>query len=154
MPAPTVRDCSMSPAAGQALLVESTGGVGRVPGGAAPGSGIKGTGWAPLRPPAPACGSSRATGAGSVVIIARALAAMPVDALAEDCFNQMVNGVESFWTAVYRPFMTRDLTRKTVREIVYKGLRQTKGSYTALAPLFNVQPGDYKRMHSFLQQHD
>ena len=83
-----------------------------------------------------------------------AVAATPVDALAEDCFNQMVNGAESFWTAVYQPFMTRDLTRKTVREIVYKGLRQTKGSYKALAPLFNVQPGDFKRMHSFLQQHD
>ena len=66
----------------------------------------------------------------------------------------MVRDLESFWTAVYEPFMARHLTREMVRAIVYQGLRHTKGSYKALAPLFNLQPSDYKRMLSFLQQND
>jgi transcriptional regulator with GAF, ATPase, and Fis domain len=76
------------------------------------------------------------------------------DAVAAACFERMVRGLESFWTVVYEPFMMRDITRATVRDVVWRGLRVTKGSYKALAPLFNVGPNEYKRMLNFLQQHD
>jgi transcriptional regulator with GAF, ATPase, and Fis domain len=76
------------------------------------------------------------------------------DAVAAACFDRMVRGLESFWTVVYEPFMMRDITRATVRDVVWRGLRVTKGSYKALAPLFNVGPNEYKRMLNFLQQHD
>ena len=81
-------------------------------------------------------------------------AATLTDTVAAQCFDRMINKVESFWTAVYEPFMTRDLTREMVRAIVYRGLRHTNGSYRALAPLFNLPPSDYTRMLSFLQQND
>lgn len=77
-----------------------------------------------------------------------------VDAVAADRFDRMVRDHESFWTAVYEPFMTRELSREVVRAIVYRGLYHTKGSYRALAPLFNLQSSDYTRLLSFLQQHD
>jgi transcriptional regulator with GAF, ATPase, and Fis domain len=76
------------------------------------------------------------------------------EAVATACFDRMVHGLESFWAVVYEPFMSRDLTRDTVRAVVRRGLRETKGSYKSLAPLFNLAPTEYKRMLSFLQQHD
>ena len=78
----------------------------------------------------------------------------PTDTAAAALFDRMVRGLESFWTVVYEPFMMRDITRATVRDVVWRGLRVTKGSYKALAPLFNVAPNEYKRMLNFLQQHD
>ncbi len=77
-----------------------------------------------------------------------------VAAVAAECFDRMVRGLEPFWTVVYEPFMKHDLTRDTVRTVVRMGLQQTKGSYKALAPLFNAAPTEYKRMLNFLQQHD
>ena len=61
---------------------------------------------------------------------------------------------ESFWTVVFAPFMSRDLTRETVRAIVRRGLETTKGNYRLVAPLFNLPPTDYKRFLNFLQKHE
>ena len=60
---------------------------------------------------------------------------------------------EPFWTAVYEPFMSRDLTREDLRAVVRKGLEVTRGSYTALVRLFNMDPADYKRFLNFLHKH-
>jgi hypothetical protein len=64
----------------------------------------------------------------------------------------MVEGREPFWSAVHSPFMTRDLTRSDVREIVAKGF-QTAGNYKSVARLFNLPPLDYKRFMNFLRTH-
>ena len=74
--------------------------------------------------------------------------------IAETCFRNMVEGGVSFWTAVYEPFMTRDLTRETVRLIILQSLEKTKGSYRMIAQLLNLPPTDYKRFMNFLQKHD
>jgi len=66
----------------------------------------------------------------------------------------MVEQRESFWSAVYAPFMARDLTRDDVRAIVNAGLRQARGDYKAVVILFNMAPGDYKRFLNFLRKHD
>jgi DNA-binding NtrC family response regulator len=71
---------------------------------------------------------------------------------AQVIFDRMVEERESFWSAVYLPFMTRDLTRNDVREIVAKGF-QTSGNYKSLAQLFNLPPSDYKRFTNFLRTH-
>jgi transcriptional regulator with GAF, ATPase, and Fis domain len=92
----------------------------------------------------------REDGLSAVAAAAPALA----DAIAEACFVRMVRGRESFWTVVHEPFMLRDLTRDTVRAVVRRGLWETKGSYKSLAPLFNLAPTEYKRMLTFLQQHE
>ncbi|HEY7173098.1 MAG TPA: sigma-54 dependent transcriptional regulator [Vicinamibacterales bacterium] len=73
--------------------------------------------------------------------------------LADAAFERLVKGGESFWSAVYAPFMTRDLTRADLRRIVTLGLEQTRGSYTLLVQLFNMKPDDYKRFLNFLRKH-
>jgi DNA-binding NtrC family response regulator len=73
--------------------------------------------------------------------------------LHRELFARMVQEGESFWTAVYEPFMVRDITRADVRAIVREGLMHTRGGYKALAALFNI-PADHRRLLSFLRKHD
>jgi transcriptional regulator with PAS, ATPase and Fis domain len=70
----------------------------------------------------------------------------------EVLFDRMVRGGETFWTVVYEPFMSRDLTRHDLRTIVRHGLHLTHGSYKGMAQLFNV-PADYKRLLNFLRKY-
>lgn len=81
----------------------------------------------------------------------------PAEALAEqvarDVFGRMIEGRESFWRAVYDPFVTRDLTRDTLRRIVRLGMEQVDGDSAGLPPLFNVAP-DSRKLLSFLRKHD
>src|SRR5262249_45054801 len=42
--------------------------------------------------------------------------------------ERMLVGGESFWTVVYEPFMSRDITREDLRAIVTAGLEQTRGN--------------------------
>jgi two-component system, NtrC family, response regulator HydG len=72
----------------------------------------------------------------------------------EAIFELMSVTGESFWSAVYDPFMSRDLTREDVRAVVSRGLELTRGSYKALLPAFNLKTGDYKRLLSFLRTHE
>ena len=73
--------------------------------------------------------------------------------LARSIFDRIVHGGETFWSAVYEPFMLRDLTREDVRLIVRQGLEQTQGSYRALVRLFNMEERDYKRFLNFLRKY-
>ena len=61
---------------------------------------------------------------------------------------------ESFWAAIYPPFMSRDLTRTDLRKIIQIGLEITNGNYRMLVQLFNMPTQDYKRFLSFLRKHD
>jgi DNA-binding NtrC family response regulator len=70
----------------------------------------------------------------------------------EQMFNRMVQDGETFWDVVYEPFMRRDLTRDDLRMLVARALELTRGSYKALAQLFNV-PNDHKRLLNFLRKY-
>ncbi len=72
--------------------------------------------------------------------------------VADALYDQMVTERQSFWTAVYAPFMSRDLTRDDLRAIVKKGLERTSGNYKVLVELLNMPPGDYKRFLGFLRK--
>jgi DNA-binding NtrC family response regulator len=72
---------------------------------------------------------------------------------ADTLFDKLVVAHESFWSAVYGPFMSRDMTRDDLRMIVRKGLEQTGGSYRLLTELFNMPASDYKRFLNFLRKH-
>jgi transcriptional regulator with PAS, ATPase and Fis domain len=74
--------------------------------------------------------------------------------VADTLFDRMVTRGESFWSSVYSAFMARDLTRHDLRAILRKGLEQTGGSYKVLVDLFNMDPGDYKRLLNFLRKHE
>jgi DNA-binding NtrC family response regulator len=69
-------------------------------------------------------------------------------------FERMSVGGESFWSVVYEPFISRDLTRDDLRAIVSRGLEQTRGSYKALVQSFNLEAQDYKRFLSFLRKYE
>lgn len=69
-------------------------------------------------------------------------------------FDRMTVGGESFWTAVYEPFIARDLTRQDLRALIVRGLQHTRGNYRLLVQLFNMNASDYQRFLSFLRKHD
>lgn len=73
--------------------------------------------------------------------------------IADQLYDRMVNDGESFWSVVYPAFLLRDLTRENLRELVSKGLRQARGNYKILIPLFNMKEGDYRRFLAFLRKH-
>jgi DNA-binding NtrC family response regulator len=75
------------------------------------------------------------------------------NSVADRLYVRMVAEGENFWTAVYEPFMARDLTRTDLRGVITRGLEQTRGSYKLLLELFNVEPGDYKKLLAFLRKH-
>jgi transcriptional regulator with PAS, ATPase and Fis domain len=96
--------------------------------------------------PAPATTGAKVAGRGAPAADATSRAAAAL-------FERIVTRRESFWTAVYTPFMTRDLTRDDVRSLVKAGLQHTRGNYKVLLELFNMEPGDYKRFLNFLRKH-
>jgi transcriptional regulator with PAS, ATPase and Fis domain len=73
--------------------------------------------------------------------------------VADALYQQIIHGRQSFWTVVYGPFMSRDLTRDDLRTLVGLGLQQTSGSYRVLIELFNMPASDYKRFLNFLRKH-
>jgi DNA-binding NtrC family response regulator len=78
---------------------------------------------------------------------------VPARSASEALFERMVSGGESFWTAVYAPFMSRDLTRDDVRAIVRRGLERTGGNYRVMVELFNMPSDDYKRFLGVLRKY-
>ena len=83
-----------------------------------------------------------------------AACAAPASPLVSDqLYDRLVRDGQSFWVAVYEPFMSRDLTRDDLRGVVSRGLEQTRGSYKMLLELFNVPAGDYKKLLAFLRKH-
>jgi transcriptional regulator with PAS, ATPase and Fis domain len=76
------------------------------------------------------------------------------DSVVPQLLERMIHGGESFWSAVYPAFMSRDLTRHDVRDIVGRGLQQAHGNYKIVVQLFNMQVGDYKRFLNFLRKHN
>jgi transcriptional regulator with PAS, ATPase and Fis domain len=74
--------------------------------------------------------------------------------IAEDLFKRLTLERESFWTAVYPLYMSREITRGNVRDLVHKGLEESRGNYRILLRLFNMETRDYKRFLNFLRKHD
>jgi two-component system nitrogen regulation response regulator NtrX len=107
---------------------------------------VAGTRPSPAMPAAAAAVAATATTARpSVAFVSRPPAS--------DLFDRIVKQRESFWSAVYGPFMTRDLTRADVRSLVSAGLQHTRGNYKMLLDLFNMDRSDYKRFLNFLRKH-
>ena len=73
--------------------------------------------------------------------------------VADVLYDQMVKEGQSFWSVVYAPFISRDLTRDDLRSVVKKGLERTAGNYKVLVELFNMPADDYKRFLGFLRKY-
>ena len=85
---------------------------------------------------------------------AEAEASVPRSSQADELAAMILKHGESFWSAVYPIFMSRDLTRADLRRIVRVGLETTNGNYRTLVQLFNMPQKDYTRFVSFLRKHD
>lgn len=77
------------------------------------------------------------------------LAKIPL--IRDGALERMATGQESFWEAVHRPFMDRELSRADARDIVLQGLERTRGSYKRLLGLFGVAEADYLKFMDFLR---
>ena len=88
-----------------------------------------------------------------VAVAAPTVTTTPARHASDALFERMVNGGESFWSAVYAPFMSRDLTRDDVRAIVRRGLERTGGNYRVMVELFNMPTDDYKRFLGVLRKY-
>jgi DNA-binding NtrC family response regulator len=91
--------------------------------------------------------SRRRTGA------APASAVPQASSVGEALYDRIMKGRESFWSVVHEPFLSRDITRADLREVVRLGLEQTRGNYRLLTTTFNMMPEDYKRFISFLRKY-
>jgi DNA-binding NtrC family response regulator len=74
--------------------------------------------------------------------------------VADDLYKKLVDEQQSFWQVVYPLYMQREITKDNVREVVRRGLEDTRGNYRIVAKLFNLEPSDYKRFLNFLRKHD
>jgi len=74
--------------------------------------------------------------------------------IADDLFKKIVDERESFWSVVYPLYMQREITKSHVRDIVRKGLEQSRGNYKIVARIFNMDESEYKRFLNFLRKHD
>ena len=73
---------------------------------------------------------------------------------ADELYTAIVSAGYSFWDHIYPLFLSRDITRHDMRELVRRGLMTTRGNYRALLKLFGMGPSDYKRFLNFLSAHD
>ena len=74
--------------------------------------------------------------------------------VADDLYDALVRQGASFWEHVYPMFLARDITRHDLRELVRRGLRESRGRYKALLTLFGMSTRDYRRFMNFLAAHD
>jgi transcriptional regulator with PAS, ATPase and Fis domain len=74
--------------------------------------------------------------------------------VADELFDALVHSGYSFWAHIYPLFLSRDITRNDMRELVRRGLTITRGNYRALLKLFGLSTTDYKRFLNFLAAHD
>lgn len=81
-------------------------------------------------------------------------AALPAPSRAQLLYEEMTLRRESFWSVVYSPFKSRDLTRQDLRSVIRLGLTASRGSYKGLVRLFNMPDEDYKRFLNFLRKHE
>ena len=72
---------------------------------------------------------------------------------ADALLDEILTGGQSFWSAAYAPFVSRDLTRSDLRELIAKGLERTAGDYRALTVLFNMPEADAKRFVAMLRKY-
>jgi transcriptional regulator with GAF, ATPase, and Fis domain len=92
---------------------------------------------------------------GTIVTVGSVARESPASAsVAEQLLERMLVHGESFWSAVYPAFMSRDITRNDLRTIVQAGLEHTNGSYRQVVQLFNIPSEDYKRLLTFLRKHE
>jgi DNA-binding NtrC family response regulator len=74
--------------------------------------------------------------------------------IADELYEALASAGYSFWDHVQPLFLSRDITRQDLRELVHLGLANARGSYAGLLTLFGIESSDYQRFLNFLAAHD
>jgi DNA-binding NtrC family response regulator len=74
--------------------------------------------------------------------------------IADELYEALVSAGYSFWDHVQPLFLSRDITRQDLRELIRLGLANARGSYTGLLTLFGIESNDHQRFLNFLAAHD
>lgn len=74
--------------------------------------------------------------------------------LSTELYDAVVGGHYTFWDHIHTLFLGRDMTRHDLRQLLRRGLTETRGSYHAVLKLFGMPDSDYKRFMNFLAAHD
>jgi transcriptional regulator with PAS, ATPase and Fis domain len=74
--------------------------------------------------------------------------------VADDLYDALVKQGASFWSHVYPMFLARDISRRDLRELVRRGLLESKGRYKSMLTLFGIPSSDYRRFMNFLSAHE
>jgi DNA-binding NtrC family response regulator len=74
--------------------------------------------------------------------------------VADDLYDALVTRGASFWEYVYPMFLARDITRNDLRQLVRRGLQESRGRYKSLLKLFGISSRDYRRFMNFLAAHE
>jgi len=74
--------------------------------------------------------------------------------LAHELYDALVGGHYGFWDHIHELFLSRDMTRHDLRQLVRRGLTTTRGNYRAMLALFGIPESQYKRFMNFLATHE
>ena len=74
--------------------------------------------------------------------------------IAADLYDGLTSGGMRFWDDVHPLFISRDITRADLRQLIRRGLAMSAGNYRGLLELFGMEQADYKPLLNFLAAHD
>jgi transcriptional regulator with PAS, ATPase and Fis domain len=74
--------------------------------------------------------------------------------LANELYDALIGRHYTFWGHIHGLFLSRDMTRHDLRQLIRRGLTTTRGNYRALLSLFGMPESDYKRFMNFLAAHE
>ena len=71
----------------------------------------------------------------------------------DQLFRRLQGESGDFWRLVHEPFIERDLSRREVRRLIARGLREAHGNYRRLLDLWRLPAGSYQKFMDFLRHH-
>ncbi len=64
-----------------------------------------------------------------------------------------LNRGENFWQAVWQPFINRDISRSTIKEVLKTCFQGSNNSFTRMLALLNLQDTDYHSLMSLMRKY-
>ena len=77
----------------------------------------------------------------------------PISSEIDEVYRRLSREGGDFWQLVQEPFLDRDLSRREVRKVVARGLRDARGSYRRLLELWRLPSESYQKFMDFLRHH-
>ncbi len=77
----------------------------------------------------------------------------PAASEVDELYRRLCRESGDFWALVQEPFLDRELSRKEVRRIVSRGLRDSRGSYRRLLEIWRIPSESYQKFMDFLRHH-